>query len=206
LAGGEHHAGDGAADARAADTSVLDLDAPPLDCSPTIGQLAQPIMVRPVAADHTSAALPIVAGGAVELVAPPQGGQVLLVGLEARNVRGCAVNLTARLRTAPGGAILAADGPRPTQLALGADGWGHLREPLIAFTANVTVCPLADLPRDVDGTHWWLELELVDDRDARATWAGDIVPTCWAGAPDPQACPCMCDSDFVFGQACPVDP
>ena len=188
-----------------ADARVDDVDALGRPCSATIGELARAIEVRPVYVDNRGDVVPIGAGGAVELVAPPQGGQVLLVGLEARNVRGCTATITGRLRDGASGRVLGED-VRGTQLVLGDDGWGHLSFPPIATAANVTACPIASPPRDIDGSPWTLELAIEDERGARATWMGEVVPGCPADAPDPATCPCQCDADFVFGQPCPVDP
>lgn len=74
------------------------------------------------------------------------------------------------------------------------------------MTANLTLCPIADLPRDIDGHAWRLELRLDEDGGRTASWAGDVVPYCDPAAPGADSCRCLCDSDFVFGEPCPVDP
>jgi hypothetical protein len=181
------------------------LDAPGRACTPTIGDLARPLEVRPVYVDRHDQPRPIVDDGPVELYSPPQGGQVLLVGLEARNVLGCEASITGSLRDPATGAELGGEG-RPTQLVEGADGWGRLAFPPIAVTANVTACPLNDLTRDVDGNPWRLDLALSDERGMTATWTGTVTPFCDPSGPDAESCRCQCDADFVFGEPCPVDP
>ncbi|HVV85284.1 MAG TPA: hypothetical protein VHE35_19615 [Kofleriaceae bacterium] len=192
-------------DGQASDRAPDDIDAVGPTCSETIGDLGAPLEVRPVYVDHRSETHAIDADGAVELLLPPQGGHVLMVGLEARNVRGCTAQLDGKLFD-PGTGTLLAEDVRPTQLLAGADGWGQLASPPVATSANLAVCPLPMLPRDVDGNAWRLELTITDDRDATATWSGTIVPFCRPDAPDPDECPCQCDADFMFGQPCPVDP
>lgn len=180
------------------------VDALARECTETIGDLARPVEVRPVYVDYRGETQPI-ADGAVGLIAPIQGGYVLMVGLEARNLRGCTAEITGTLRVPGTGAAIAVE-TRLTQLLIGADGWGHLAFPPTATTANLTTCPLNDLADDIDGHPYRLELEIVDERGQRASWSGDVVPFCRPNDPDPAACPCQCDADFVFGQPCPVDP
>ncbi len=183
------------------------VDVPDETCTPTIGDLGLPIEVRPVYVDYRGLVQPIGADGAVGLIFPPQGGYVLMVGLEARNLPGCGATVTGTVRDPRNGAQLSQEG-RPTQLLVGADGWGHLGFPPVFTAANVATCPLSNgvpLPRDFDGNTWRLELTLVDARKQVAHWSGAIVPYCRPDDPDPTACPCTCDSDHVFGQPCPVD-
>lgn len=174
------------------------------ECTPTIGDLDQPVEVRPVYVDHHGE-VHALEGGAVGLLQPIQGGHVLMVGLEARNIRGCLGMIAGTLRDPASGAALATE-ERFTQLLVGEDGWGHLAFPPIATSANLTTCPMNGLTRDIDGSTWRLELAITDDRGRSGAWAGDVVPFCPTDIPDLEACPCQCDADWVFGEPCAIDP
>lgn len=174
------------------------------DCTPVVGDVTQPLEVRPVYLDEAGAVRPLTAGGPVTLIPPIQGGYVLMIGLEARNVRGCGTVIEGTLRDPATGISIAGES-RPSQLVVGADGWGHLGFPASATSANLSTCPGFMLPRDVDGSAWRLELALVEDTGRRATWTGEVTPTCDPSGRDPVACACQCDSQFQFGQPCPTD-
>lgn len=180
-------------------------DAPARTCDPVIGDRAQPLEVRPVFVDYRGQTQPIV-GGAVGLIPPIQGGYVLMVGLEARNLDGCEASIRGVLRDPATGASVAEE-ERPTPLLVGADGWGSPAFPQSFTTANLSTCPpfTGPPPRDIDGNTWRLELVLTETGGRTAMWAGDVVPACRDTEPDPTLCPCQCDSDFRFGDPCPAD-
>jgi len=183
---------------------AAEIDALSRACTEVIGDLARPVEVRPVYVDDRGEAVPLAADGAVDLVRPLQGGHVLMVGFEAKNLRGCTPTILGTLRDPATGAVIAEES-RPSQLLLGADGWGHLAYPPSVTSANLSTCPQNGLPRDIDGNTWRLELTLLDGAEVLGRWSGDVIPFCRVGGPDPFSCACECDADFMFGQACPVD-
>lgn len=173
----------------------------PFACVPVIGDLqAPPELVAIRSGEPDGVAL--TDGAVVPMMAPPQGGIILLVGVRARNVDGCAVQLTAALRD-PGTNQVIAIESRPAQLRLGGGGWGVPVESQFFSMANLAVCPAAAATRDVFDQPWRLELT-IDDRGRPATTAVTIAPSC-AGVDPIWDCPCQCAADYQPG-ACDVPP
>lgn len=175
---------------------------PPIQCpqvSGDVGQALEVVPVRIVAGGVT----PIADADVLELTRPLQGGQVIYTGVRARNVDGCQVQLTGALRDPDSGRVVALE-QRPTYLAVEGDGWAGPVVPLTQTLANVAACPSAAATRDLDGNPWTLELRL-DAADGRSA---TVTRTVWLRCDgfDPLGCACECDSDYVLGGACPVDP
>jgi len=148
------------------------------------------------------AAVDLADGGAVDLVRPIQGGKVIYVGVRARNVDGCNVQLTAALRDAASDQVIALE-QRPVHLTAGADGWG-VATSLFDDLANLPLCPSAAATHDIDQATWRLELRLDEAGGRTATTALTIAPRC-ARADELEECRCECDSDYELGQPCPSD-
>lgn len=167
----------------------------PFACVPVIGDLqAAPAIVAIRSGDPDG--VPLTDGAVVPMMAPPQGGIILLVGVRAKNVDGCALQLTAALRD-PGTNQVIAIESRPAQLRLGSGGWGVPVESQFFSMANLAVCPAAAATRDVFDQPWRLELT-IDDRGRAATTAVTIVPSC-AGVDPIWDCPCQCAADYQPG-------
>lgn len=167
----------------------------PFACAPRIGDLTAPIELVPISAAGPDGTV-LTDGAVVPMIAPPQGGIILLVGVRARNVNGCAVQLTAALRD-PGTNQVVGLESRPAQLRVGVDGWGVPVEAHFFSMANLAVCPAAGATRDVVDQPWRLELS-VDDDGRQATTAVTIVPSC-AGVDPAWDCPCQCAADYQPG-------
>jgi len=174
------------------DARDADPDADPAPCTSLIGDRARPIEVVPIGVGP-GGAVDLSDGGAVALTVPPQGGIVLLAGGRARNLDGCAATVTASLRDPSSGMVIGLES-RPSQLTLGADGWGYPTIELFFALANVAVCPSASTTRDVFGNPWLLEVRITDGRrDGTATVT--VVPDCdRSSAPD--FCRCICAADM----------
>ena len=173
----------------------------PFACVATIGDLAAPpelIAIRSGSPDGVA----LTDGAVVPMMAPPQGGIILLVGVRARNVDGCALQLTAALRDPGTNQVIALE-TRPAQLRIGGDGWGVPVEVQFVSMANLAVCPAAAATRDVFDQPWRLELT-IDDRGRQATTAVTITPSC-ADVSPMWDCPCQCAADYQPG-ACNVPP
>src|SRR5262245_19594849 len=80
---------------------------------------------------------PVTSGTRVPLMRPCQGGRVIYVGVEARNIDGC-VELSGTLRE-PSGAFIKLDA-RTSQLVLATDGWGRTDPLDTSRLANVAPC------------------------------------------------------------------
>jgi hypothetical protein len=137
------------------------------------------------------------AGGAIPLIEPPQGGQVVFVGVRARNLDGCGVVITATLRDPCTDGVIGVEA-RPVDLTVSPNGWGEPSAPAdIASFANVPVCPSSAATRGLDGQRYVLEVD-VRDRDKRTAHARlEVIPTCTEtslcpkecrGGPAPSAC------------------
>jgi hypothetical protein len=117
-------------------------------------------------------------GGDVPLVEPPQGGQVLFIGVRATNLDGCSLSVRASLRDAASGATLATD-ERFVDLVTQGDGWGAppAGAPITSF-ANVPVCPNTTASREVDGSAWVLAVTVQDREQRTATVSMTVTPRC----------------------------
>jgi len=176
------------------------------DDAPTtcpIGDRTQPIELVAVHWPAGGVVEDLADGGAVDLVRPIQGGKVVYVGVRARNVDGCNVQLTAALRDPATQQVIALE-QRPVRLVDGGDGWGRA-ESTFDHLANVPACPNAAAARDVDGATWGLELRLDEAGGRTATVTLVVTPRCGLVGED-EECRCECDSDYELGAACPVDP
>jgi hypothetical protein len=142
-----------------------------------------------------------VSHGAVPLIEPPQGGQVVFVGVRARHLDGCGLDLTASLREVGSDKVLAFD-RRAVDLALGADAWGVPPRPAeISGFANVPACPIAALSTNVQDQPHMIDVR-VRDRTGRTAGATlDVVPVCsepsLAGL-----CACECSQGGLRSAVC----
>jgi hypothetical protein len=139
-------------------------------------------------------------GDSLPLIVPPQGGEVLLVGVRALNIDGCPLTMATSLALTNG--VVAAFERRPVTLQAAADGWLEPVNPAgLANFANLPACPIAGLDQAIDGESYRLTVE-VEDRSGRRTQAtATIVPTCDAAA-DPVKCRCLCAAHYVLGSLC----
>lgn len=168
----------------------------PFACAPRVGDPAAPIELLPIAGGPVDG-VALADGATVRLTVPPQGGIILLVGVRARNVDGCMLQLTAALRDTISDQIIGIES-RPAQLRVGADGWGIPVESQLFSMANLAVCPATAASRDVFDQPWRLELQ-VDDRGRTASTAVTIFPECG----DDASCRCQCAAGAQPGQ-CPA--
>ena len=159
------------------------------------------------AADGTSR--PLMDGGSIDLITPPQGGKVVLPGIRARNVFACSVTLNASLRDPCNNRIIALE-QRPVNLVAAGDGWAVPAQPAeLSDYANVPACPTAAASRDVDDEPFLLAVRFVDGRDRVAEREITITPIC-AEAVSEAACRCECDHDYLLpcdadAGACPCE-
>jgi hypothetical protein len=176
------------------------------DDAPTtcpIGDRASPIELVAVTAPYLGSIGDLADGGEVDLFRPLQGGKVIYVGVRARNVDGCNVQLTAALRDPVTQQVIALE-QRPVRLVDSGDGWGRPASSS-DHLANVPACPSAAATHDVDGAAWQLELRLDELGGRTATTTLSVVPRCDVDG-EIEECECECDSDYVLGAACPSDP
>jgi hypothetical protein len=197
--GGHGDDGDGGPDARR-DGPPPEVDAP-IACPS--GDRTMPIELAALWADGAAQIHELADGAEVDLLPPFQGGYVIYVGVKAKNVDGCNVQLTAALRDTGNNQVIALE-QRPVHLDAQADGWAT---PTSAYNdlANVPACPNAGAISDVDESTWQLELRLDEVGGRTATAILAVAPVCRPGGPgELEGCQCQCDADFVVGSGCPL--
>lgn len=176
-------------------------DDAPMSCP--IGDRAQPIEIVAVHWIAGGTVVDLVDGADVDLVRPLQGGKVVYVGVRARNVDGCNLQLTAALRDRSTQQVIALE-QRPVRLVDGGDGWGW-PDSTFDHLANVPACPNAAAIQDVDGSTWGLELRLEEPGGRMAETSLTVVPQCRL-TDQRNECECECDSEFQIGGGCPSSP
>ncbi len=165
------------------------------------GDPSSPPAVTLVGQTSQGTLAPVADGGTLPLVAAPQGGEVLVVGVRALNVDGCPLTLSTSLALASSG-LIAAFERRPVMLQPAADGWLEPKNPAgLANFANVPACPIAGLGQAVDGEPYVLTVQVEDPAGRQAQASATVVPTCDA-SPDPVTCRCLCSAGYVLGQRC----
>jgi hypothetical protein len=144
----------------------------------------------------------VVDGAPIPLVQPPQGGEVLLVGVRARNIDGCPLTLSTSLAI-PQSSVVAAFERRPVTLELASDGWLQPKRPdALSNFSNLPSCPIAGLARAVERESYELTIAVEDQAGRKAQVSATVVPSC-DGNLTPSLCHCLCSADYVLGSACP---
>jgi hypothetical protein len=134
----------------------------------------------------------------VPLVAPPQGGWIVLLGARARNID-CRLTLTTALVDACNGQIIQID-RRPTMLVEGSDGWGLSLE---STFGNLPVCPQLTATRDLHNVPYVMRVVVEDDDGRTAMTELTLSPVCPTNMP---LCTCQCARDYVVGSECSAEP
>lgn len=145
---------------------------------------------------------PIVDGGDIDLIFPPQGGRVLFVGVRATDVDPCGVKLTGALRDTSTGQVRL--DTRTVNLRADGSGYGASTPGDIASYANVPICPNQWTALDAYGSSFELEVSLSDARDRTVTKKLQVTPRCAEPANEAE-CLCICQGGYVLGQQC-TDP
>jgi hypothetical protein len=138
----------------------------------------------------------------VPLVFPEQGGQILLLGVRARNLDSCALTMTASLRDPCTDELLAVE-QRPVVLEPTADGWLEPRAGIRADWANLPVCPNVASTRDLQGQGYVLRIAIEDASGKTAETTLPVVPTCPDASAGGDGCLCQCQAGYSLGDECP---
>lgn len=155
-----------------------------------------PAEIQIIHQDANSAIIETQPMGQVPLIAPPQGGWVVLLGVRAKNIDPQA-NITTALVDACDSQLIQID-MRPTRLDAGADGWSQ--SSLTTF-GNLPVCPQLTATRDLHDVPYIIKVSVEDADGQKATASLTVVPTCPVEA---SRCTCECDRDYVVGNECPT--
>jgi len=145
---------------------------------------------------------PLQDGGVAPMVAPPQGGRVIFVGVRATNVDGCGLQLTGALRDLATQQVRVDS--RTVDLIPTGDGYGvsgAAGDSLISNFSNVAVCPNEWSATNVYGTAYGLEVTIQDREGRQVTRKIVVTPEC--GQPAEVAeCECICQGGYVLGAPC----
>ncbi len=140
-------------------------------------------------------------GAPIPLFEPPQGGQVILVGVRVRNIDGCPLTISTSLAI-PQTSIVAAFERRPVTLETTPDGWLQPKRPdLLSNFANLPSCPIAGLDRPIDGETYQLTVEAEDHAGRKGRASAIVVPSCDMNVA-PALCRCLCAANYVLGSVC----
>lgn len=138
----------------------------------------------------------------VALAQAPQGGQVLFVGVEVRNVAGCTATIGTSLTDSQTQSVVSLES-RPIFLDLASDGWlAPLQPTALSNYSNLPACPRASLTRSVDANTYQLRVSFTDASGRVAETTMNVVPTCPAGAAN-ALCHCQCAVGYMLGMPCP---
>lgn len=185
----------------------------PSDCP--AGFLGDPskeieLELRALRADGTD--VPLGEGNDLAIVFPPQGGRVAFVGVRARNLDGCGVQVTGALRDV-GSRQIRVDG-RTVNLRKESDGWGTTGQgtttkledsAAIGDYSNVPVCPNQWADIDVFDHPFELEVLVQDRRKKKMSKVIKVTPRCAEPGAKESACRCLCKKGYVLGASCGED-
>lgn len=178
---------------------------PPPSCAAALGDPTQPMRLEPVYIGVDARVRDLVGCGPIDIVPPPQGGQVFYVGVRATNLDGCGALIEAALRDPESGGILGADRRTVNLVSLSSrPGWGttgtdgDLVTAGFSDFANITICPNVN-GRDIQRLAGRLEITLKDVHGQRATIALDVMPRCAQRDPVGNAlCECTCAANATM--------
>jgi len=135
----------------------------------------------------------------VPLLNPPQGGKVLLVGVRAKNLDGCPLQISASLRDPCNDRVLALE-RRPVSLEASPDGWAAPARPLeLDNFSNLPGCPRSDNDRPIADQPYLLRVTVTDKEGRTAEATRMIEPYCGAEPEHAATCACECRSRFDRG-------
>lgn len=189
-------------------SSTPDAAPPQVDADCPVGVLGDTSMpiefeFRVLHVDGSDA--PLADGDDVPLVFPPQGGRVIFVGVRAKNIDGCGVQLTGALRDMSNGQVRIDS--RTVNLIPTGDGWGTSAPPSQSISSardtysNVPVCPNQWATSDVFDHEFILEVTVEDKEKRKLTKSIKVTPRC--AEPDKLAeCRCICKVGYVLGEQC----
>ncbi len=170
-----------------------------------IGDPALPAEIELVVMQVGGGFVPIVEGGSVPIMKPPQGGKVIAPGVLARNLDGCGLTINASLRDECTGKLLGVE-QRPINLRARADGWGEPQDPVqLSNYSNLATCPRPIASRDVEDEPYLLAIKVTDKRGRVAERSVHVVPVC-AEPENAVECRCECDADYALGDMCSPEP
>lgn len=166
-----------------------------------LGDPAKEPQIEVIALDADMKSGPVMDGGQVALIFPPQGGRVIFAGVRATNVDPCYVQLSGAVRDQT--TMQVRVDSRTINLLPGSDGWGSSNPDDISTYSNVPVCPNQWSKTDIYGTKYELEISIVDRGMRQAQAKLEVIPAC--SEPIRAAeCECICRGGYMLGEMCSV--
>ena len=142
---------------------------------------------------------PLLDGGGLPLMFPPQGGRVAFAGLQARNVDPCQARLSGLVRDLASGQIRLET--RTVNLRVFDGGYASSVDTNIATWANIPLCHNQWTPQNVYGNPFELELTFTDRGGRVLSQTALVTPYC-AEAQHDAECRCICRGGYMLGEVC----
>lgn len=166
---------------------------------PYAGDPSQPPEMELWALGAQAMTAALVDGGPLPLVFPPQGGRVALVGVRARNINPCAVQLSGAVRDLVNDQVRV--DARTVNLRVSDAGYAFSADTNINQWANIPLCPNQWASGAVENTTFRVELTLTERNGREMRRDMLVVPYC-AEPENLAECRCICREDYVLGQSC----
>jgi len=152
-----------------------------------------------LAMGHDNVVTELSDGAALPLIYPPQGGRVAFVGVRARNVDPCTVELTGAIRD-PLSRQVRLD-IRFVNLKQDGSGMAASEASVASTWANIPLCPNGWADQDLFGQPMELTVAAVQRDGHSFSRVVSVVPFC--AEPDfYDDCRCICDMDYEQGTTC----
>ena len=143
--------------------------------------------------------VPLMPGGGLPLMFPPQGGRVSFVGVRAQNVDPCTVELSASLRDPLSGQVRLES--RTVNLRINEDGGAQSSRSTLSTWSNIPLCPNQWASQDIQGHVFRLDVSMVERGGRQYQDTLLVVPFC-AEPSQFAGCDCMCRKDYRLGMTC----
>lgn len=184
-----------------AESEFADAGAPGADAL----DAADPLVVIPAAFTEENAPMRILHNGdAIDLIRAPQGGHVVLLAAQVRNMSTSAANIRVRVRRPETGFIVAEE--KRTVAMVAVPGEGDTMQPDLrsrSQVAHVPLCPDYD-PVDIVAQALDVEIEVTALYTAPPRVGSTrilLVPGCQQTAPADEAlCRCECAANYALGK------
>ena len=166
--------------------------------------------LRALRADGTD--VPLKDGDDLAILFPPQGGRVAFVGVRAKNLDACGLQVIGALRDL-GSRQVRVDG-RTVNLRADTDGFGTTGQGTttdiensgaIGDYSNVPLCPNQWADVDVFDKPFEVEVQVKDRRGKSATKVIKVTPRCAEPGAKQVSCKCLCKHGYVLGESCGED-
>jgi len=182
----------------ACSTAACSSDQHPGGSGGAAGSASSTLDVRPFVWS-TDGAVPIVAGGTIELWSAPQGGHVSRIGAEISGLETDTAELVARLRDPVSGDVIVESSRTAPMVPV--PGEPGVKQPDPSSMYNVVhlpLCPDND-GRAIDGQPFLLEVRATelyaDFSEGSATL--EVTPACSSEDPSSGYCGCECGADYA---------